>query len=287
LVERVILHAGTPKTGTTSLQVYLARKRDELARRGLIYPPTDGGPSSKPKHQWLVGALMAPDGREFKRRLELLLNTQDAHTLILSTEGLFHHWWDFSKGGREALRWLGEVVPVGLMVWFREPVEFVRSNYIQMLKNPTGFVPCYGRDLSIEQVLDDPWFARHLDYVGFVRDAERLLGAGTVMPFAYDGDTIGLFLAATGVSDVGAEALNEHPTMGAVGTELLRVLNRRELDVEQKRKAVELIGRLDAMLGPASERLVLSEDTERRIRDLSQASVRALAEDFGIRFDSA
>ena len=38
---RLILHAGTHKTGTTSIQKVLADNRDWLRERGLIYP--DGG----------------------------------------------------------------------------------------------------------------------------------------------------------------------------------------------------------------------------------------------------
>src|ERR1017187_7782343 len=40
LVERIILHAGTPKTGTTSLQIALERHRAQIACHGLLYPTT-------------------------------------------------------------------------------------------------------------------------------------------------------------------------------------------------------------------------------------------------------
>src|SRR3712207_6633203 len=38
--ERVLLHVGTPKTGTTYLQDVLFRNRDVLATHGITYPAT-------------------------------------------------------------------------------------------------------------------------------------------------------------------------------------------------------------------------------------------------------
>ena len=36
--RRVILHVGTPKTGTSHLQDVLFRNREMLAKRGILYP---------------------------------------------------------------------------------------------------------------------------------------------------------------------------------------------------------------------------------------------------------
>ena len=51
---RLILHAGTHKTGTTSIQKVLADNREWLRERGLIYP--DGksafGKTSIPHHRF-------------------------------------------------------------------------------------------------------------------------------------------------------------------------------------------------------------------------------------------
>jgi len=35
---KLIIHAGTPKTGTTSLQTYLHKKQRKLRGKGILYP---------------------------------------------------------------------------------------------------------------------------------------------------------------------------------------------------------------------------------------------------------
>ena len=289
MVRTLVLHAGTPKTGTTSLQIYLDRQREALMRRGILYPRIDGSARpAKPKHQWLVNMLLAADGNALIEKIDQVLGEPDAsiHTVILSTEGLFHHWWDFSTAARAALAALAERTTLRVFVWFREPVAFVRANYIQMLKNPRGsLVSCYGRDVSVDEILEDRWFSRHLDYMGYIRDVEALLGRGTVTPFAYRGDTIAAFLRGVGVTDMEPAHLSAHRSIGSFGVDVLRGVNRRGLAADCKADAVALIERLDAILGPLSQPLPISAATARRIRERAADSVDWLEREFGIAFD--
>lgn len=284
MVQKLILHAGTPKTGTTSLQIYLEQHRADLLRMGILYPRTVRSFDLKPKHQWIVDALSARDGGDLMGKMNDVLAQIEpsTHTVILSAEGLFHHWWDFSSAGRQALASLADMFSVSVWVWFRDPISFVRSNYIQMLKNPRYHVACYGRDLSVDEVLDDKWFARHLDYIGFVSQMEEVLGRGAVIPFAYKGDTIDVFLSSLGVERTDRTKLNENRTLGEFGVRLLRMLNRHPLSPKKKWTAVVLINKLDALLGFASQPLRLGSKTEDLIRSLASESISALERDFGL-----
>ena len=289
MIRKLILHAGTPKTGTTSLQVYLDRERGTLLRHGIFYPKTDeSAEPAKPKHQWIVNTLMASDNRHFCQKIDKILAEAGSgpDTMILSTEGLFNHWWDFSTAGRQALAALTREMAVQMWVWFREPISFIRSNYVQMLRNPRSWVECCGRDISIEQMLDDQWFIKHLDYIGFVRQVESVLGRGAVVPFAYRGDTIKAFLGALGLTGMPIGGLAEHPTSGELGVTLLRILNRYELTVEQKKAAVVRIGELDALVGAQSQPLRLAAATVRQIHKLAAESMHSLSRDFGLSFAS-
>ena len=286
MIERIILHAGTPKTGTTSLQIALDRCRADLAGRGFLYPKAietsypraDGQLGTKPKHQWLVADLMADDDAAFFEHLGAAIAeaSSGVHTLILSTEGLFHHWWDFSSTGRAALATLKRSFRVELWVWFRDPVEFFVSNYIQMLKNPRSPVVCYGQDWSTATMLDDPWFVRRLDYAGFVDEAGAVLGEDAVRAFVYRGRTVADFLAAAGLADIDIPEPREHSTLGQIGVDLLRVLNGRELSSEAKMAAVNAISRLDAELGACSEAFQLDAATIARVRTLAQPGLSRL-----------
>jgi len=284
MLPKLILHAGTPKTGTTSLQRYLDGQRAALLRKGILYPRAEMALDQKPKHQWIVDALLTGDGVNFTRKMEQVLAEvrPDTHTIIFSTEGLFNHWWDFTAAGRESLASLIDRFSVSVWVWFRDPLSFVRSNYIQMLMNPRSHIFCYGRDMSVDEMLDDPWFSRHLDYAGFVEDVDGVLGRGTVVPFAYRGDSVRAFLTSLGVEYAQHETLHVNSTPGEVGVELLRIFNRHDLPEEKKRAGCALIKEIDTLLGPASLPLSLTSGTQDKIFGLASRSLLVLKRDFGL-----
>ncbi|WP_205820940.1 hypothetical protein [Methylobacterium nonmethylotrophicum] len=77
-MRRAIIHIGTPRTGTSSLQMLLHRHRDDLRRAGILYPTL--APRSAPvphaSHQYLGETL---DGRRPRReRRELLADLDRA-----------------------------------------------------------------------------------------------------------------------------------------------------------------------------------------------------------------
>jgi len=292
LVQRIILHAGTPKTGTTSLQIALERHRAQIACHGLLYPTTmataystsDGRGGVKPKHQWLVSDLVAHSGGGLRDHMAAALAeaSPSTHTVVLSTEGLFNHWWDFSKEGRRELSALSRTYKVELWVWFREPIRFFISNYVQMLKNPPTEVACYGRDWSPDEMLDDPWFVRHLDYKGFIEEVTQTLGEGSVRPYAYRGATVADFFAAAGLPALNTSELREHVTLGGFGVQVLRHLNKLSLDFDAKIAAVNIVNRLDAELGMASQPLQIDPSTRARVLAFCGPSVEWLRREYGL-----
>lgn len=57
---KLIVHVGTPKTGTTSVQRYLDKKQRKLRGKGILYPHNLEklqNPTS-PKHQWCSAELV-------------------------------------------------------------------------------------------------------------------------------------------------------------------------------------------------------------------------------------
>jgi hypothetical protein len=281
---RLILHAGTPKTGTTSLQLTLEQRRAWLAERGIAYPVTGGGPS--PRHQWMIASLMNGDRMAFARQLEEALRPISGriHTIVLSSEGLFNHWWDFSAAGRDALRALRTNFDVSLWVWLREPVAYTRSLYVQMLRNPrVQNVPCYGTSLSIDEMLEDRWFAKHLDYIAFIRDAESVLGSNTVVPYVYRGDTVQAFFDELQLEYTALSSRSDNASLGAVAADLLRALNRHDLPADARAQAIEHIAKIEALTG--TRPMKLSPQTKEKIRSISAESVQVLSREYGLTFD--
>lgn len=124
--RRAVLHIGTEKTGTTSLQQTLADSRETLKAAGFLFPRT-AGPIN---HTRLVGASL-DDGvvdnikghqlasggvdetglrTKFARSFERELDDSDWHTLLLSSELVHSRLHTPSEIDR-------------LLSWFRDRVE--------------------------------------------------------------------------------------------------------------------------------------------------------------------
>lgn len=254
---RLILHVGTPKTGTTSVQVYLDKKQRKLRSKGILYPNRFHNPDA-PKHQWFERNLVSANVESLVDNFKDILNhvEEHTHTILLSSEGIYNHWWDFSEESKALLLELNSLFDVEVWAWFRDPVAFAESFYKQCMRNPqVDHISCYGKDLSFAEVLEDPWFSQHLDYTGFVHECDELFGKESVILFDCQTDTV-----ATVIQRLGLTTPNDNPTprkntcMNAVTSELYRVINRLQLAAKEKEKLVPLLNELDAALTPYNDR---------------------------------
>lgn len=267
---RLVLHAGTPKTGTSALQQALFRHRNGLAERGIWYPPDDVDPVKK-KHQYLVDVLLTADGREFARRIEHVVRSapSDTRTVVMSTEGLFNHWWDYPPRSKALLRQLAGRLALELWTCFREPLDFAVSQHAQLLRNPKLYSPAYGLDADLDRMLDIDWFVKRLDYLGFITEAEELIGAGNVRAFRYGPDIVARIFRALGASPPERSGELAHRSLRSSGVELMRIVNRYDLPPDEHTRAAELIVQLDGLIGERAEPLRASADAARRVRELS------------------
>ncbi len=250
---KLILHAGTPKTASTSLQFFLAEHRQVLRQHGYLYPNNVSGEGA-PKHQWLVDAFMHNNADLLIEKLAEIrsqLQGTDIHTLILSTEGIYNHWFDYNQEAKSFLSVLADQFAMELWVWFREPVAFVTSLYRQYLKNPKlPNVKCYGQDWSLSQMLSDEWFVKHLDYLGFVYETESLFGRQNIRLFEYKGNVVAQACHQLGLTGIAVETIpRRNPKLSAAASDLLRVINRYPIDLSDKKNLIELIGEMDKILG--------------------------------------
>lgn len=148
---RVVLHIGSNKTGTTSLQRALHAGRDLLAREGILYPRSPDGSST---HALLLAGMYHPDHvprleRQFPKsaaaRAELVSRIREEvrsgrpGTLVLSSEGFFR---PLAPGALERLegelRGLG-AASVEVAVYLRRPSEKYLSSLQQSIKASSRF----------------------------------------------------------------------------------------------------------------------------------------------------
>ena len=275
---KLILHVGTPKTGTTSVQAYLDKKQRKLRIKGILYPNRFHNPNA-PKHQWFERNLVSGNVASFVDNFTDIINhvEEHTHTILLSSEGIYNHWWDFPQESKALLLELNRLFDVEIWAWFRDPLAFAESFYKQCLRNPqVDHISCYGRDLSFAEVLADPWFSQHLDYIGFVNECDDLFGKDSVSIFNCQTDTV-----KTVINRLGLTTPHDNPTprknncMNTVTAELYRVINRLPLTAKEKEKIVPSINELDTALTPYSGRgsdsLIDNESKEKIINMTTEA----------------
>jgi hypothetical protein len=267
---KLVLHAGTPKTGTKALQQTLYENIDALSQLGVWYPPARLDPEMK-KHQFLIGLLLYGDGAGLAQAFDEIVHSAppQTRTVVLSTEGLFNHWWDFAPESKAMLRHLASLVDLELWACFREPVAFAITQHAQLLQNPRQFAPAYGLDIGLEEILENGWFAQRLDYLGFVFEAEELLGAGNVRAFKYGPDIVDRIFRAIGASASGSSKKLVNPSMRQPGVDLMRIVNRYDLPPAEKYDAAALVLALDTLIGERAEPLRASPQATRRIHQLA------------------
>lgn len=145
---RVLLHAGTHKTGTTSIQAVLGDHRKHLRKQGLFYPDTKphlGG--GRHAHHRLAHALVGIDSdtaAAARRFLDDIASAaQRSDTLLFSSEAFYRHvcgvknWRSVSREDYWPLRsrYLSHVAgslsqaDVGVLLFLRRPDSFAESLY--------------------------------------------------------------------------------------------------------------------------------------------------------------
>jgi hypothetical protein len=159
---RVLLHAGTHKTGTTSIQAVLSKHRQQLHKQGLFYPdskPHLGG--GRHAHHRLAHALVGldPDATAAAHRF---LDTVESHarrndTILFSSEAFSRHvhgvtsWRSVSPQDYWPLRerylsHVAEALPdtdIGVVLFLRRPDSFAESLYRENVTKSLTNTPFY------------------------------------------------------------------------------------------------------------------------------------------------
>ncbi len=261
---KIIFHAGTPKTGTTTIQYFLNENYHELLKLGILYP-RHKITSPVPKHQWIVTHLKNKQYELFYENLKDSLEEIDehTHTIIFSTEGIYNHWNDFSSESKEVFALLNKYFDVSLWIWFREPHSFARSYYRQNLKNPrVQDTECYGNDLSFEEMLEDEWFNVHFDYLGFLIEIEAIFDRTKIKVFSFGGDIIHQINSELDIPNDLPFSEDKNIGMHAVSEEILRIVNRYPLSASEKENAVDSVNKIDLLLSSYLEDTGKKEKSE-------------------------
>lgn len=273
---KLIIHVGTPKTGTTSLQTYLDKKQRKLRKKGILYPHNlDTLPNpTTPKHQWFEKNLVSTHLENFLANFKNIISQvkEDTHTIILSSEGIYNYWWDFPNASKDLLVALNELFDVEIWVWFREPLGFIESYYKQCIRNPqVASNPCYGKNLSFTEMLDIEWFSKHLDYQGFVTECQTLFGQNNVFAFHYHGDVV-----QEVAQKLGLATPHDNPTprqnqsLNSASIKILTTINHYNLKAKDKELLLPHLKEINGVLTNYVHDSLLDERSKKRVLEIAK-----------------
>lgn len=263
MAGKLILHIGTHKTGTTTLQSVLNLNPAALAANGIVYPKL----SLKWEHAalnrnayWLnmaalerIGStgLQEPEKIGPWRELCAAALAEDK-TVLLSDERI---WFNATKKGYwEAMRAIMQevgVTEVKLVLYLRRQDLFAESLWAQFVK--TGRM-----QVSLSEYIAREKVVKVCDYEAGVKRIQKVFGAENLVIRVYDrsllagGDTAEDFLRTIGIEDTSAftwpeEAKNPSltPTMTAVKLQFNRSERYREVEKDFLSKHALLVSAHD------------------------------------------
>jgi hypothetical protein len=220
--QALILHVGMPKTGSSALQSLLYRNKDLLAQQGFEYAEIDGD-TAIPKHQYLVTELLQ---NRFVRTRDIL-GGRSKHGLILSSEGLSNHLYDFSP---EALKGFSQLIrdfDCKIFVVLRSPEDWARSYYKQAVINPSiRLVGYYACALTFSKFVKLPRVRQLMAHQTLLDDLRCRFGVDNLIEADFHGDWLQEFSGLIGVPSEnikGFAQVNQSPPNWVI--EVLRQVN--------------------------------------------------------------
>ena len=263
---RLIVHIGTHKTATTSLQRHLAKNREALAARGIWYP--DYGLIGHAPHYAHLGIVNALAGQHDKFSVAeaqaffraVMARVPDHEATILSAEPFYRHvaypdgdgavpaeperYWPRRAAYVARVRELFAGHAAEIVVVFRRQADYAHSLYQEHVKTTR-----YRGDFRAFRAAF--WF--HFDYLGQARAwaegfalkplrfDDLVAGAGPVKNF---GAHLGLDLA--GPATVPQQNVALHPD----AVVLKRILHATKADKDAIRADIEAV-----LAGPLARRI--------------------------------
>jgi hypothetical protein len=247
-----VLHIGSGKTGTSSIQTFMNRNRERLADLGQLYPKTPGvtrhirlGLYIRPDDTlddyigWHRQRASSPKAfrKSFRRRLFREINESGLSRVLFSDEALYA---SSSESLRRLSRFTHRIAGrLRLVVYLRRQDDHLASRYQQGMK--------IGQTKRLTEWVNEPDLSRIYDYDARLRMWERLLDPDefVVRRFERDsfvaGSLLQDFLDATGI-DARAEEMDQGPSrnvrLDAESVEFLRILNLYRVENEAAKEGL-------------------------------------------------
>jgi hypothetical protein len=187
---KLLIHIGTQKTATTSIQRFCAHNRDLLQSHGYLYPKAKINPFV---FNFLAGQLAKGQGdlvTKYLQKVRAQAQGKKCHTVIISAESFYGMTWffrDLRGKPRDRDYWRNEARLIdelrqccsgydGIRIacYLRPQDEFASSFYNQLVKNAFGISDTFEEFLAKAKPI--------FDYESTIRVWENIFGADFVSP---------------------------------------------------------------------------------------------------------
>ncbi len=260
---RVVVHIGTHKTGTSSIQTFCAINRKALLEQGNYYPTNK---YSSRNFNFLAARIARGDldePRAFLADAARKAARKGAHTVLLSAESFYamnsfffrlynrpvDDYWTSEKNAIEAFRTCLPPGEMRILAYLRRQDLFLESVYNQCVKHETGF----GGDIhefhpAMEEMLDyDRQLSLWADAFGdenvTIRSYDDI--ANDLIPSFLE--CVGLQRGIVGKSSNTKERVNER--FGRDVLEYKRILNRIDVPRAEAAMGMFALWRISEQLG--------------------------------------
>lgn len=131
-MKKIILHIGTPKSGTTALQNFLNNNRDVLEVYDFCYPLDEESKNTEitmGNGRVLYEYILENNKQKALDYINNILAIHHESNIILSSEGLYFY-----------PEFIHQIIPhANIVIYFREQSEKIVSSYGQRIKGDTSF----------------------------------------------------------------------------------------------------------------------------------------------------
>ena len=245
MTKKLILHIGTEKTGTTSIQEFLSENKSELEKQGFFIPKSPCG--SAPNHRKLATACFNNGNtddsffdfkiKKFEEWQEETLNvirkeliSSSINTHILSSEHFSSRLTDTAEISR-LYSFLKEIYSeIKIVVYFRRQDEYAVSLYSTYLKSG---------GVSKTILPTSAIFARY-DYYKICKKWEGVFGLNSIIVRIFDrgvlkkGNVVSDFCHVSGIDEINTKEVTResNPSITPLAQEVLRGFNELMLEKE-------------------------------------------------------
>ena len=241
---KCILHIGTEKTGTKTIQEFLHVNRSALLKQGVVFTKSAGSHND----ELLVLAAYNPDRSDFLRKQKGLASNHaleqhrhalfrelkaelavanPAHTVVFSSELIQSRL----RTTEELNRLNSFLVELGcseiqVLVYLRRPIDIATSLYSTAVMNGIAEEP---------PPPDDDYFGNVCNHKETLLRFRAVFGDGTVVPRIHDeeafvgGSLLSDFMDSIGITNAAGEMefpSPQNPSLPRLAIELLRRMNR-------------------------------------------------------------